>query len=151
MSRDELEKKRNISAILGNIDKEMLELQAVDEIHNREIEITDCDGITHSLLVNFKKVAITNGKYLITCRDITEKKKVEEKIYRNEKIFRSFVDQSIDGVVIVDEKGLVVEWNKSQEKITGISRETALGQYIWDIQYMTAPKNTDKDTILQKN
>ena len=71
----------------------------------------------------------------------------------NEELFHSFVLQSKDGIVIVDEKGTIIEWNESQEKITGITRSEALNQPIWEMQFRVFPpefKNQDNFEIARK-
>lgn len=62
-----------------------------------------------------------------------------EKLEKSEEQFRSFVEQSSDGIVIIDHTGIIIDWNHSQEKITGISRADALGKQLWDIQFSLAP------------
>ena len=46
-----------------------------------------------------------------------------------------FFDNSILGIIMIDERGLVVDWNKQASKVIGISKENVLGRYIWDVQY----------------
>ena len=41
----------------------------------------------------------------------------------NEALYRSFIEQTNDGVVILDEQGNVSVWNSAQERITGIPLE----------------------------
>ena len=68
-------------------------------------------------------------------QDITERKRSEELLSESEKKFRTLIEQSVDGVVLIDEQGHVIEWNPAEEKITGIPRANALGAPVWDIQY----------------
>lgn len=51
----------------------------------------------------------------------------------SERKFRSLVRNSGDGIVLADERGLVIEWNMAQEAIMGVSRADALGQPLWEI------------------
>jgi PAS domain S-box-containing protein len=67
-------------------------------------------------------------------QDITERKLAEEALRESESKFRSFVEQSIEGFLLVDEQGIVIEWNRALEEMTGVKREQALGQFLWDIQ-----------------
>lgn len=52
--------------------------------------------------------------------------------------FQSIIEQSDDGIVIMDDQGRVVEWNWGQEQITGIKRIEVIGQPLWDAQYAIA-------------
>ena len=53
--------------------------------------------------------------------------------------FRSIVQSSIDGIVLVDEEGRIIEWNQGQEKITGYKQKDVCGKFIWDIYYDLRP------------
>ncbi|HNK62490.1 MAG TPA: PAS domain S-box protein [Anaerolineales bacterium] len=66
--------------------------------------------------------------------DVTIRQQAETAIRESEAKFRSLVDQSVDGVVLVDQSGVVIEWNHGEEQITGIPRSEAIGSYFWDIQ-----------------
>ncbi|HZY40834.1 MAG TPA: PAS domain S-box protein [Anaerolineae bacterium] len=57
---------------------------------------------------------------------------------------QAIIDHSDDGIVVVDERGFVIEWNHKLATITGIPRSAALGRAIWDLQLQSAPpgKNT---------
>lgn len=74
-----------------------------------------------------------------TVRDITEQKKAEMELYESEEKFRSTIEQSSDGISIMDENGTIIEWNKGIEKITGHQREEELGKLAWDSQYELLP------------
>jgi PAS domain S-box-containing protein len=57
-----------------------------------------------------------------------------------ERKFRSIVEHSRDGVILLDERGAVVEWNRGQEQITGLKREQALARPLWDVQFQLLPE-----------
>lgn len=92
-----------------------------------------------------------------TVRDITEQKKAEMDLLESENKFRSTIEQSTDGISIMDEKGLIIEWNKGMEKITGHKKEEELNKLIWESQYELIPEEEKtpelydyiKGTILQ--
>ncbi|MGF7118040.1 PAS domain-containing protein [Methanobacterium oryzae] len=92
-----------------------------------------------------------------TVRDITRQKKDEIALLKSEEKFRSTIEQSIDGIYVIDEEGAIIEWNKGMEKITGHKREEELGQPLWESQYKLLPDEEKtpelydyiKGTILQ--
>jgi len=69
----------------------------------------------------------------------------------SEERFRRFIQQSIEGIALLDAQGTVVEWNAANEQITGIPRSEALGQYHWDIQRRLLPPEGRTDEALARN
>jgi two-component system cell cycle sensor histidine kinase/response regulator CckA len=63
----------------------------------------------------------------------------QDALRNSEQKFRTFIEQSSDGVLLVDEQGLIIEWNQARERITGVKRDEALGRPFWDIQFRITP------------
>lgn len=59
-----------------------------------------------------------------------QKKETEQKLSEQQEIYRAVLEQSIDGLVLVNENGVVLEWNDAMSAITGIVREDAIGTMI---------------------
>ncbi|MEN4017261.1 MAG: PAS domain S-box protein [Methanobacterium sp.] len=75
-----------------------------------------------------------------TIHDISRQKRIEIELHESEEKFRSSIEQSSDGIVIIDENGTIIEWNKAMEKITGYKREYEIGKLVWDSQYELLPE-----------
>ena len=88
-----------------------------------------------------------------TVEDITERKRAEQLLLESEERFRSFIEQSVDGIVLIDEHGIILEWNTAQEHLTGIPGTLAIGTPVWEIQYqILIPEHRAKsNTGLIKN
>ncbi|MFA5347142.1 MAG: CHASE4 domain-containing protein, partial [Methanoregula sp.] len=54
--------------------------------------------------------------------------KTQNDLKESEEKFRSFVQESADGYALADSSGVVIEWNRANETITGISRQEATGK-----------------------
>jgi PAS domain S-box-containing protein len=80
------------------------------------------------------------GKMVTTFLDITERKQTETALRESEYKFRSIVEQSSDGITLLDEKGIIKEWNQAQEQISGLKKEEVMGKPFWDILNKTIPK-----------
>ena len=72
---------------------------------------------------------------LVIARDITQRKQAERRLQESEHKFRSIVEQSTDGIVLLDQQGTIVEWNKGQESITGLSRADVIAKPAWDVYF----------------
>ena len=100
------------------------------------------DGRCRWFMIRGRAIYGPQGKLermLGTIMDVTERRRVEDELRASERKFRGVVEQSYDGIVLVDESGRIVEWNQGQERITGIPQGEVLGQFIWDVQYTALP------------
>jgi PAS domain S-box-containing protein len=88
------------------------------------------DGSILYLEVN--AVALKKGKDILGTRsymwDITDRKKSEEAVRESERRFRSVVEYSHDGIVIVDDKFKVTYCNDELGQILGYVHEDIIGQ-----------------------
>ena len=47
---------------------------------------------------------------------------------------QSFVEQSSEGISVVNGQGLVVVWNRRLEELSGVSKDSILGRPVWELQ-----------------
>lgn len=70
----------NIFKLFGEDLYDVNELHRKKEIRNIEKTVSDKDGNFHTLLINVKRVNIKGASLLFVCRDITERKQMEEEL-----------------------------------------------------------------------
>lgn len=92
------------------------------------------------LWMNLATTAITDSEgrlagTLCMITDITERKLMEETLQDSEQKMRSFINQSADGIILVDQDCRITLFNHSLEKITGLKSAEMIGQYIWDFTW----------------
>jgi PAS domain S-box-containing protein len=75
-----------------------------------------------------------------THSDITEKKRAEKKIEEERTRRNIFVEQSNDGIVVVNDKGEVVEANQKYANMLGYSMDEVLQLHVWDWEYISSPE-----------
>jgi PAS domain S-box-containing protein len=105
-----------------------------------ERNIVRKDGTHHVTQTSRFLIQSDTGNHLVgIMRDITEHRQMINALAASEAQFRAFVEQSSDGITLIDDLGRVIEWNAAQELITELNHEEALGRFIWDIQYQMIP------------
>jgi PAS domain S-box-containing protein len=67
-----------------------------------------------------------------------------------EEKFRSFFNQSFDGIALYDRKGKVIEWNRGMERITGIRKDDIKNCYLWDMNFQLLPKERQTSDYKKK-
>lgn len=81
-------------------------------------------------------------------RNITERIEVEQALKESETKFKEIIDQINDALIVFDEQGRIVIWNKGAENICGVKASEVLNSNIVDIQYQfTPPPFNDKGLI----
>ncbi|HRQ37722.1 MAG TPA: PAS domain S-box protein [Chloroflexota bacterium] len=90
-------------------------------------------------------VAATSVSYMgvrasqVVFRDISKRKEAERQLQRSEKRFRSIIEQSVDGIMLTNEAGEIVEWNPGMEHITGYGRDVAVGMSLGEMTSRLLP------------
>lgn len=70
---------------------------------------------------------------IIFFENITEKKQIISALAESEDNFRTLIEESGDGCVIIGENGTVITWNPALERITGISSQETIGNNVLEI------------------
>ena len=71
--------------------------------------------------------------------------------YLAENRLRRFVESSVDGVVIIDPDGNIIEWNASMESITGLGRLGVLGRPVWEAVKWLLPQEALNSDVLSQH
>lgn len=72
--------------------------------------------------------------------EVTEKAASEEAVRESEERLRAFIEQTHEGITIIDEEGRIIEWNPSASEISGLAREEVMGCKFWDVQILLVPE-----------
>jgi PAS domain S-box-containing protein/putative nucleotidyltransferase with HDIG domain len=84
-------------------------------------------------------------------RDITRRMEAEEALRESENIFRGFIEQSEDALTLVDDQGIVIQWSKGAEKLTGYSRDESIGKPLWEVQFRSATDESRTKELYELN
>ena len=110
--------------------------------HSELLEGLHKNGKEFPIEISLADWEISNGQfYTAFIRDISKRRQAEKALIESEAKFRSFIEQSFEGMALVNHQGVIVEWNHSYEQITGISRAEAIGKFAWEVQAKLVPPN----------
>jgi PAS domain S-box-containing protein/putative nucleotidyltransferase with HDIG domain len=126
------------------------------------------EATLHIYEITFAPLHDRGGKFsghMIVLHEITRRKQAENELRRvqadlekrvaertveltqtlgmlseSEEKFRALVEQSSEGFTLINPEGKIVEWNDSRTFVTGIPREKAIGEYVWDVQMTSLPE-----------
>ena len=108
-------------------------------------------GKTHYVNVKLIPIVFEDGNKGVTIliEDITERKLSEQAIRASEEKLRSVIEQSLDGIMLIDNDGTIIEYSKGAEYITGFKPENNVGKKVWEtefISHVTGEYNSDYTT-----
>ncbi|MCD6456078.1 MAG: PAS domain S-box protein [Methanophagales archaeon] len=115
-------------------------------IENPELTYTGVEGVRH--YVHSKKVPLTDESGKIThvltiSRDITERKRAEEKIRQAEKEWRDSFSSLADVMIMADTNFTIERVNKAAEELVGKPKEEIIGMKCYNVFHNidNPPKN----------
>lgn len=125
-------KKNDVSFIRETVSQLAKAGKDDNKIITHEFQIESSAGETYYIFV--RGVLQNDHKIVGMAQNITETKRVEKKLWESELKFQGLVEQSMDSIVVVKDDGVVIEWNSSAEKITGIKSSDAIGLFAWQVE-----------------
>ncbi len=100
----------------------------VKPFNNEELKVTIDQALYRYRMEN--KLKNANKRLQI---ELEEKERVQKELKKSEEKFRGIVEQSHDGIALIDKNGSIIEWNHGIEEITGLKREHILGKTMWNM------------------
>ncbi len=106
-------------------------------IHGEEFEFRVKSGETRTWLFSAEKISVNNEPCLIVMAlDITDRKNAEKALENEAVRHRILIEQSNDGIVIIDEDGAVHEANLRFSEMIGFSPEETFKLYVDDWEFL---------------
>ena len=104
-------------------------------IHQYETLRLRKDGKIINVSITLSPVFDIHGKLTaisFISRDITERKRVEEKLRESEEKYRNIVETANEGILIIDNEAIITYANKKMADMLGYTLEEGIGRPIWD-------------------
>jgi len=81
-------------------------------------------------------------------RDVSDRKKTERQIRGDEELLRSIVESAVDGIVVINAKGEIQEFNNAAERFFGYARGEIIGRNVNAL--MPAPFDAEHDRYIAR-
>ncbi len=134
-ARDISERKENeMQLSLYRNHLEQLVKKRTEEIEQINAELI---AINEELKATNEELAIKNEKLN---EEIVKRIEAQIALEESENKFRSFIEQSTEGIVLIDEEGKIVDWNRGMESIFKIPREEVINTFVWEFDYRFLPE-----------
>lgn len=127
LPRDEVIQLEKIFAILPELRFDFDQLHRTGELENIECSACDKLGERHDLLVTIKRVSIAGGSMLFTCRDITQRKRMEDALRKSESQFRVLFHESGVGLAVCRDDGVIEQTNRALQALFDRSADELRG------------------------
>lgn len=101
--------------------QEFQQLRQEAQVWTRELRLIHQDG--HRVPVEMNAVLLPDGNVYGSCRDISERKRVEDELR-----IAAITFETREGILITDSKGTILRANHAFTRITGYSAEEAIGK-----------------------
>jgi PAS domain S-box-containing protein len=110
------------------------------------------NGKLINISLNLSPVFNTSGKLTaisIIARDITERKKIEEKLRESEEKYRNIVETANEGIIVTDKESIITYLNKKMADMLGYAVEESIGKPIWYF-LIEESKNIVKSNMIKR-
>lgn len=84
-------------------------------------------------------------------RNITDRMQAEKALKESETKFKEIINQVNDAIIVFDQQGKIVIWNKGAEQLCGLNAHEILNKNIVDIRYQLTPPQFKDRELIEKN
>jgi PAS domain S-box-containing protein len=112
--------------------------EAVGSLLQRECGRAMADGVpvsfeeyfgTHDLWLSIRAFPTSDG-LMICFQDVTARRQADIRVERTEAHCRAIVDTALDGMVVIDEQGIIQSFNPAAERLFGYGADELIGRNI---------------------
>jgi PAS domain S-box-containing protein len=107
---------------------------------SRTFTVTCKDGTRN--ITRFVAVELNDGVDLLTCEDITERRRNREALRLAHQQLLDIIDFLPDATFVIDQEKKVIAWNRAMEKLTGLKKHEIMGkgEYAYAVPFYGKPR-----------
>lgn len=139
----------DLESVISEKSEKLVRANAELTVANEELAATN-----EELAATNEELLATNEELSVALKNLNRenliRKQLHELLVVNQEKFRSFIDQSAEGISIIDTDANVIEWNRKQEQITGVKYMEVVGKKAYDIELLFVPEEERNGTNGQK-
>lgn len=115
----------------------------------RDVTAQRKDGTTFPIELSVSEARIGDDlAYMAVIRDVTQRREMESALRDSEKRSRAIVENAVDGIVVIDEMGVIESINPSALRMFGYSAAEVIGHNVSVL--MPAPFSDEHDNYMQR-
>jgi PAS domain S-box-containing protein len=103
-----------------------------EEVSNIDWRIELAPDNEKELLINIKKVNIKEGKYLFTCREVTQRRKAERELQKTNSRLNSILESISDSFFALDNSLTITYFNSAAERMLHRHKEDVVGKNLFE-------------------
>lgn len=117
----------------------------------RTFTVTCKDGSRR--ITRFVGVEQDDGVNLLTCEDITERRRTEEALRLAHQQLLDIIEFLPDATFVIDQKKRVIAWNRAMEELTGVRKEEIMGKgdYAYAMPFYGRPRPILIDLVSEQD
>ena len=132
----------NRAEVIGYLPPDYRNPERAEELHALVTKVLNGESVEAEVFLPHKNGSLRpvetrsvkimhHGKphMLVVVRDLSERKRHEGELRRSENLYRAMFDASLDGLVVLDDEGRVVDTNPALERVDGFTHAELLGQF----------------------
>ncbi len=114
----------------------------------RKVEAQRKSGAIFSMEIGVNEMVISGEKMFVgTIRDISDRKQTQQELQDNQAMLQAIVDNTVVGLIIIDEKGHIEIFNKACEHIFAYKAKEVIGENVKML--MPEPYHGEHDDYLR--
>jgi two-component system sensor kinase FixL len=134
---------------VSEIEARRQQIKAGDHVEHDEMVRRTKDGRLIHVSVNISPLRDPDGHIVgaaTIARDITEQRRVERALRSSEAHWRSIIQSAVDGIVVINERGIVEAVNPAVERLFGYAEAELVGRNVNVL--MPAPYHDEHDAYI---